>query len=357
MPETKEQQLFFMRLAIQLGEKGRLTAPPNPWVGCLLVKEGEILGEGYHQAPGYPHAESVALEKAGSLAQGCTAYVSLEPCSHHGRTPPCVHALIDAGIKRVVIPFVDPDPHVAGQGVKALRKAGIEVILGIAEQEARDSLAPYLHHRRTKMPYCILKSAMSIDGKTAAADGSSKWITSEEAREDVQLLRAQSQAIMIGSHTARIDQPHLTVRTHPDKKPLRVVIDSEGKVPHCGPLFDPKLAPTLVFTTKHLESREGVEIVQMEEVTLKGVLHELGQRHIMQLLVEGGGRLHAAFVEQRLAHRFCLYVGNCLLGARGFPLLPHLEVASIEQAPRWMLDSVRRFGSSVRLTFSFPEKM
>ena len=352
MLETKEQQLFFMRLALQLGEQGRITAPPNPWVGCVVVKEGEILGEGYHLAPGHPHAESVALKKAGLLARGATAYVTLEPCAHHGRTPPCVEALIKAGVKRVVIPFLDPDPQVAGSGVKALEKAGLDVEIGVAADEAARSLEPYLHHRRTKTPFCVLKSAMSLDGRTAAADGTSKWITSEEARDDVQRLRAHSQAILIGSGTALADHPRLTVRSIDGATPpLRVVLDSEGKVPPEGPLFDPTLAPTLVFTTKKTWEKEGVEVIEAPKVTLEGVLEELGRRNVIQLLVEGGPHLHTAFIKEGRAHRLALYIGDCVLGEEGLPLLPGLEVSTIEAAPRYALDGVLRFGNSVRLDY------
>ncbi len=351
MEETKEQQLFFMRYAIRLGEKGRITAPPNPWVGCVLVKEGEILGEGYHIAPGHPHAEAVALERAGPLAKGATAYVSLEPCSHQGRTPPCALALIKSGVQKVVIPFLDPDPQVAGTGVQALKEAGIQVIVGVAEEEACLSLEPYLHHRRTHRPFCVLKAAMSLDGRTAAADGTSKWISSEEARHDAHQLRAQSQAILIGSKTARLDHPQLTVRTMDAQQPLRVVIDSEGGVPPEGPLFDPSLAPTLVFTTSQDWVKEGVEVIRLAKITLETVLDELGKRSVMQLLVEGGSHLHAAFLKEGLAHRFCLYVGNCLLGPKGMPLIPDLEVATMEEAPRWQLEGVHRFGGSARLDF------
>ncbi|MCH9627514.1 MAG: Riboflavin biosynthesis protein RibD [Chlamydiales bacterium] len=351
MQETKEQQLFFMRYAIRLGEKGRITAPPNPWVGCVLAKEGEILAEGYHVAPGHPHAEAVALEKAGPLAQGATAYISLEPCSHQGRTPPCALALIKSGVKNVVIPFLDPDPKVAGTGVQALKEAGIEVTVGVAAEEARLSLEPYLHHRQTQRPFCVLKAAMSIDGRTAAADGTSKWISSDEARQDAHRLRAESQAILIGSETARLDHPQLTVRTMDVKQPLRVVIDSEGRVPPEGPLFDPSLAPTLVFTTNSTWKKEGIEVIWLSKVTLEAVLEELGKRSVMQLLVEGGSRLHAAFLKEGLAHRFYLYVGDCLLGSRGMPLIPGLEVTTMEEAPRWQLEGVHRFGGSVRLDY------
>lgn len=351
MQESKAQQLFFMRWAIQLGEKGRVTAPPNPWVGCVLVKEGEIIGEGHHVAPGYPHAEIVALQKAGPLARGATAYVSLEPCPHHGRTPPCVSALIDAGVKRVIIPFPDPDPQVAGRGVDALKEAGIDVIVGVGKEEAAQSLEPYLYHRRNKTPFCVLKAAMSVDGRVAAADGSSKWISSEEAREDAHLLRAQSQAILVGSGTARLDKPQLTLRGIEGTQPLRVLIDSEGKVPPEGPLFDRSLGPTLVFTSKKTWHKESIEVIQVSPISLKMVLEELGKRDVMQLLVEGGSRLHSAFIKEKLAHRFIVYVGNCLLGPMGKPLLADFEEVSIGEAPRWNLEGVRRFGSTARLDY------
>ncbi|MCC5831612.1 MAG: bifunctional diaminohydroxyphosphoribosylaminopyrimidine deaminase/5-amino-6-(5-phosphoribosylamino)uracil reductase RibD [Chlamydiales bacterium] len=342
-----------MRWAIRLGEKGRITAPPNPWVGCVLVKEGEILGEGYHLAPGHPHAEAIALEKAGALAKGCTAYVSLEPCVHRGRTPPCAHALINAGVKKVVIPFEDPDPRVSGRGVKALERAGVEVVMGIAKEEAERSLRPYLHQRCRRIPFCVLKAAMSIDGRTAAEDGTSKWITSEEARCDVHLLRAQSQAILVGSETARLDRPRLTVRGFEVEQPLRVLIDSKGRVPPEGPLFDPTLAPTLVFTENRRWEKEGIEVIELPKITLNAILEELGRREVVQLLVEGGSALHARFLKERLADLFCLYIGNCLLGPQGRPLIPDLPVSTIEEAPRWALEAVHRFGDSLRLDYLF----
>lgn len=357
MHASKEQQLFFMRWAIQLGEKGRCTAPPNPWVGCVLVKDGEIIAEGYHAAAGKPHAEIVALEKAGPLAKGATAYVSLEPCSHHGRTAPCVHALIAAGIKQVIIPLLDPDPRVSGTGVAALREAGIDVVVGMAQEEASRSLAPYLFQRRTKRPYCLLKSAMSLDGRTAAADGTSQWITGEEARRDVHFLRAESQAILVGSRTALTDNPRLTVRDfpYPIKQPLRVLLDRQGRVPAQGPLADMTLAPTLVFTSsspaKDAWERCGAEVYFSPAITLKDILEELGKREIIQLLVEGGSALHAAFLKENLVNQFTLYMGNCLLGSHGHPLIPDFPIATLSEAPRWSLESVRRFGNDLRLDY------
>lgn len=354
MKETEEQQLFFIRWAIQLAEKGRCTAPPNPWVGCVIVKEGGIIAEGYHVAPGLAHAEVVALEKAGILAKGATAYVNLEPCCHYGRTPPCVNALVKAGIRKVVIALLDPDPRVSGKGVEGLRQAGIEVTVGVGMEEAAKSLAPYLHQRKLGRPFVVLKAAVSLDGKTAAVDGSSQWITGETARTDVKLLRAQSQAILVGAGTALADRPRLTVRgVEIRKQPLRVLLDSQGKVPAEGPLADITLAPTLVFTNSKTAKEKweqcGAEV--MPPLSLKEMLEELGKRGVLQALVEGGSHLHTSFVQEGLANRFILYMGNCLLGPKGMPLLSGMEVSSIGEAPRWTLDGVQRFENDVRLDY------
>lgn len=368
MRDRSAQQQFFMRWAIQLGEKGRITAPPNPWVGCVIVKEDDKVGEGYHLAPGQPHAEIVALEQAGPLAKGATAYISLEPCSHFGRTPPCVNALIQAGIKTVVIPFLDPDPLVHGKGVKILQEAGVEVVVGIGSEEAEGSLEPYLHHRRTKRPFCVLKTAISLDGRVAAQDGSSQWITQEEARQNAHLLRAESGAILIGSKTAIHDQPQLTVRLAEGPKPLRVVVDSYGQVPARGPLFDLQLAPTLIVTTNQCDPnrlkewrKKGVEVLEFPSkegrVDLEAILEELGKRGVIQLLVEGGSTLHASFVKEGLAHRFVVYVGGCLLGDKGKPMVADLTISTIHEAMRWNLEEVHRFGNDVRLDYRMKSRV
>ena len=363
MVEIEEQTHFFMRRAIQLAEKGRFTAPPNPWVGALIVKEGRIVGEGYHRAPGAEHAEITALKSAGPLAKGATAFVSLEPCVHWGKTPPCVQALIEAKVGQVVIPLLDPDLRVAGKGVELLKKAGIHVVVGVAKQEAECCLEPYLYQRRTKLPFCVLKTAISIDGRTAAADGSSKWITGREAREDAQRLRASSQAILVGSQTAIADLPKLTVREiELSEQPLRVLLDSKGRVAAKGPLFDTSLAPTLIFTTDQCRrtriaqwQERGCDVVtsplQEGKVDLSFVLEELARRNIIQLMIEGGAEIHAAFLTQSLANLFVVYVGGCLLGPGGKPLVSSLPIASINEATRWQLEEIQRFGNDIRLNY------
>ena len=215
-----------MATAGDLAEHARFATPPNPWVGCVIVRDGEIVGRGATEAyPGGLHAEAAALLDAGYRARGATAYVTLEPCNHHGSTPPCTEALIDAGVARTVIALEDPDPRVRGTGIARLRAAGIEVVEGVGTDVVARSLAPYLHQRATGRAFALLKTAMSLDGRTAAADGSSQWITGVEARADVQRLRAESQAIVVGPGTARADLPRLTVRGLDDvivRQPLRV---------------------------------------------------------------------------------------------------------------------------------------
>lgn len=354
-----------MAAALALGERGRLTAPPNPWVGCVVVRDGEIVGRGYHRAPGEPHAEVMALAEAGERARGATAVVTLEPCVHFGRTPPCAGALVDAGVARVVVAVVDPDPRVAGAGIEHLRRAGLTVDVGAGAEAAESSLAAYLHHRRTGRLWCVLKSAMSLDGRTAAADGSSRWITGPEARADAHRLRAESQAVVVGAGTALADQPTLTVRDvdpAPSGQPLRVLLDARGRVPARGPLFDTDLAATLVITTSlagpeavkaWLDSGADVEEVPPaaggEGVDLTAALAVLGPRDVLQAMVEGGATLHGALVRAGLADRLVLYVGGRLLGERGRPLLAGPGPSSIAGAPAWRIVSSSAFGPDVRL--------
>lgn len=355
-----------MAMAVLEGERGRITAPPNPWVGCVLVRGGAVVGRGFHRAAGEPHAEPNALAQAGTgAARGSTAYVTLEPCAHVGRTPPCTDALIEAGVARVVIAVVDPDERVAGRGVEQLRAAGIAVETGVGEVEAAASLAPYLHHRRTGRPLCVLKAAASLDGRTAAADGTSQWITGPEARADAHRLRAESQAVVVGSGTALADRPALTVRAvdpPPERQPLRVLLDGRGRVPAEGPLFDVTLAATLVVTTPlapqravkgWLEAGADVETVPPaaggDGVDLAAALDVLGGRGILQAMVEGGAALHGALVRSGLADRLVLYVAGRFLGESGRPLLAGPGPATLADAPHWRIISSRAVGDDLRV--------
>jgi diaminohydroxyphosphoribosylaminopyrimidine deaminase/5-amino-6-(5-phosphoribosylamino)uracil reductase len=354
--------------AVALGERGRQTSAPNPWVGCLVVRDGRVFGDGYHRRAGEPHAEAHALCQAGDLARGATAYVTLEPCAHHGRTPPCVDSLLQAGIERVVVGVLDPDPQVSGRGVAGLRAAGVQVDIGVAEADVAESLAAYLHQRRTGRAYAVLKAAISLDGRTAAADGSSQWISGPAARADAHALRARSQAILVGAGTALADCPRLTVRATEDpveRQPLRVLVDAQGRVPARGPLFDASLAPTLVLTTQAARPvavdawrASGAQVEMLppaadgEGVDLHSALRSLGRRGVLQVLVEGGARLHAGFARAGLVDRLVLYVGGRTLGAAGRPLLAGPGPRSLAEAGAWRLLDVSRIGDDVRLEYA-----
>lgn len=369
-----------MARAGALAGPARAAAAPNPAVGCVLVRDGEIVGEGATGPyPGGPHGEVAALARAGARAAGATAYVTLEPCNHHANTPPCTDALIAAGVARVVIAVEDPDQRVRGDGVAALRAAGIDVTVGVGADDVNASLAPYLHQRGTGRAFALLKTAMSLDGRTAAADGTSRWITGVESRRDAHRLRAASQAVVVGPGTARADQPRLTVRLETGtpgqtadqtadhtagRPPLRVLLDARGRVPALGPLFDVALAPTLVVTTEQAPPEvvdawqaAGAKVETVEPgpagrgVDLAATLALLGQRHgVLQAMIEGGGHLHGALVAEGLADRLVAYVAPVLLGERGLPVVGFPGPETLADASRWVLRDVARLGDDVRLT-------
>jgi diaminohydroxyphosphoribosylaminopyrimidine deaminase/5-amino-6-(5-phosphoribosylamino)uracil reductase len=293
--EIDEQE---MRRAVELAAKVRGTTAPNPWVGCVLVTPDGNRFEGATQPPGGPHAEAVAVNaarRAGADLVGSTAYVTLEPCSHYGRTPPCADALARVGVGRVVVGLLDPDHQVSGPGVAVLRAAGKEVVVGVAAEAVERQLAPYLTHRRTGRPYVVLKLATSLDGKIAAADGTSRWITGREARVDVHRLRAESDAVLVGAATVRADDPELTVRHVPGRDPLRVVL---GAAPAGA-----RVRPCLELSGD-----------------LGNVLDHLGQLGVLQLLVEGGAGVAAQFHHGGLVDHYVLYLAPALFGgdaARG----------------------------------------
>ncbi len=363
-----------MAVALSAADRSRRKAPPWPHVGCAIVNDGEIVGVGatdaYHHGQ---HAEVNALRAAGDRAVGATVYTTLEPCSHQGNQPPCTDAIIASGAVRVVSALEDPDTNVAGSGFRALQTAGIEVVVGIGSVESARQLSAYLHHRRTGRAACVVKTANSIDGYVAAADGSSQWITSAEARADVHALRADSQAIVVGAGTALADLPSLTVRNLPadddvtlGPAPLRVLLDAHGRVPAMGPLFDAALAPTLVISTERAELERinewkaaGADVAFVDfasaatgrGVDLIATLELLGSRGILQAMVEGGAALHGALLVDDLVDQLTVYIGNTLLGSHGLPTLAHDGPPSIGEARRWSLDCVRRVGDDVRLDY------
>lgn len=357
-----------MTRALVLSQKSRYIAPPNPWVGCVLVKHGEIIAEGWTQEFGKDHAEIAALKAAQESAKDSTLYVTLEPCCIQGKTPPCTEAIIQAGVQKVVVGILDPDHRVSGRGVEALKKAGIEVEVGLLKEEIEESLKAYIHHRKTGLPFCILKAAISLDGKIAAKNGTSIWITGKQAREDVHRIRAESQAILVGTNTASEDMPTLTVRdisVDLPRQPLRVVIDAKGRLEPIGPLFDVSLAPTLIMTTEEAPQEridqwkaKGCEVQKVPHnkactgVDLKAVLTLLGQRGILQLLIEGGSCIYSSLIKEQLVDQIVLYMGACLLGAEGVSLFSRLNLESIDEAIRMHLHQMTRFGKDVRLDYT-----
>jgi diaminohydroxyphosphoribosylaminopyrimidine deaminase/5-amino-6-(5-phosphoribosylamino)uracil reductase len=323
-----------MRRALELAELGWGRVSPNPLVGAVVrAPDGRILGEGWHEGPGTEHAEVMALRAAGPRARGATVVCTLEPCNHVGRTPPCTRALIDAGIARVIVGATDPNLGEGTPGIAELRGAGIDVTTGVLEGRCHSLNDAFEHHVRTGRPFVILKAASSLDGKTAAADASSRWITSDEARADVQRLRAWSDAIVAGSGTVAHDDPALTVRDvrfASARPPLRVLVDSSGRLDASGRAFD-TTAPTVVATTDRTPEsridawqRRGAEVVVVDRdaddrVSLVALLDALGKRDVQGVLVEGGAELTWSFLRDRLVDRIVLYIAPTVIGGATAP--------------------------------------
>ncbi|NQY27471.1 MAG: bifunctional diaminohydroxyphosphoribosylaminopyrimidine deaminase/5-amino-6-(5-phosphoribosylamino)uracil reductase RibD [Piscirickettsiaceae bacterium] len=327
-----------MTRALQLAERGLYTTAPNPRVGCVIVKDGSIIGEGWHQRAGEAHAEVYALQAAGDKAQGAECYVTLEPCSHTGRTSPCADALINAGVKRVFVAMQDPNPLVSGQGIAKLKQAGIEVEVGILEQQAHDLNKGFCQRMRTGRPYITSKIAMSLDGRTAMASGESQWITGDMARQDVQKLRARSSAILTGIGTILADDPALTVRPEGDWYPqgqtvrqaLRVVVDSQLKIPkHAKILADNH--PVLVVTTRDNTLGDLAETITLVnddgQVDLSALMAALAKREINEVMVEAGSVLNGALLQAGLIDELVIYMAPKLMGdgAKGLFHLPELQ--------------------------------
>jgi diaminohydroxyphosphoribosylaminopyrimidine deaminase/5-amino-6-(5-phosphoribosylamino)uracil reductase len=317
-----------MLRAVELAAGVRASTSPNPWVGCVLVAADGRQVEGATQPPGGAHAEAAALAEAAATGvdmRGATAYVTLEPCNHHGRTPPCADALIDAGVARVVVGVADPDPQVRGAGIARLRAAGVEVTTGVAAEVVTELLAPYVRHRETGRPYVVLKLAASLDGRTAAPDGTSRWITGEAARADAHRLRAESDAVLVGAGTVRADDPALTVRHVRGRDPLRVVL---GKAPPGA-----RVHPALELAGD-----------------LGDVLDELGRRDAIQLLVEGGATVAGEFHRAGLVDRYVVYLAPVLFGgddAAGLFTGP--GATTMADVWRGRIASVRQLGDDIRV--------
>jgi diaminohydroxyphosphoribosylaminopyrimidine deaminase / 5-amino-6-(5-phosphoribosylamino)uracil reductase len=287
----------YLRLAIANAQTVRLLTPPNPWVGAVVVTAAGDVFQGATSEPGGAHAEALALERAGDAARDATLYTTLEPCAHHGRTGPCADAIVAAGVARVVVGVMDPDPNVAGRGVERLRAAGIEVAVGVLQDEVTEQLQPYLHHRRTGRPWVVCKLAATVDGRTAAPDGTSQWITGPAARADAHRLRAESGAVVVGAGTVRMDDPSLTVR---DFEPA-------GEVPDAG--VDPV---RVVLGSVAADAR--VQPARTHTGALEPLLDQLGAEGVLQLLVEGGADVAGRFHRAGLVDEYVVYFAPAFLG-------------------------------------------
>ncbi len=345
-----------MARALQLAERGLYTTRPNPRVGCVLVKEGVVVGEGYHRRAGGPHAEVEALQAAGEQARGATAYVSLEPCSHFGRTPPCADALVEAGVARVVAAMEDPNPRVAGQGLRRLQEAGIEVVAGLMAAEAEALNVGFVSRMRRGRPWVRVKLASSLDGRTAMASGESKWITSAAARRDVHRLRARSDAVVTGIGTVLADDPSLTVRDFElpaagSGQPLRVVLDRGLRFPAAARMLGCE-GETLIVYGPEAASRDisGAELLRLSRPDIGAVLELLAQREINEVLVESGPTLAGACVMEGWADELVFYMAPHLMGHDGAPLLRLPGIGSMAERIGLDIIEVRSVGPDLRIT-------
>ncbi|MDH5358054.1 MAG: bifunctional diaminohydroxyphosphoribosylaminopyrimidine deaminase/5-amino-6-(5-phosphoribosylamino)uracil reductase RibD [Gammaproteobacteria bacterium] len=356
----------FMARALHLAERGLFTTDPNPRVGCVIVKDGEVVGEGWHQRAGQAHAEVNALRQGGDKVKGADCYVTLEPCSHFGRTPPCADALIQAGVKRVFIAMADPNPVVSGNGINKLKDAGITVTVGLLEQQAASLNPGFCQRMRTGRPYVRSKIAMSLDGRTAMASGESQWITGADARQDVQKLRARSSAILTGIGTVLMDDPALTVRPegdwYPDndviRQPLRVVVDSQLQIPAQARVFNNDNKLLIASTVIDSQSNLPMEVLTLpaldDQVDLNALMKALAQREINEVMVEAGAVLNGALLSAGLIDELVFYMAPKLMGnaAKGVFHLPELH--TLAENIDLKITDMRSVGRDWRIT-ALPE--
>ena len=351
----------WMERALRLAEKGRGRTSPNPMVGALLVKGGRKVGEGYHAKAGGPHAEVVALGKAGRKAKGATLYLNLEPCTHYGKTPPCAPAVIEAGVKRVVIGMKDPNPLVNGTGVKALRRAGLDVEIGILEKECQRLNEAFCKYIVNREPYVILKAAATLDGKIATRNGESQWMTGEASRHFVHKLRDQVDGVAVGIGTVLKDDPRLTARIKGGKDPYRIIFDGRLRIPENAKVIEILPEKTIIATTE-LAPRDKVERLEKKRVqvfifdtkegrvNLKSCLFKLGEMGMMSLLVEGGSQINGSFLDEGLVDKILFFLSPKLIGDRdALGIFGGHGVTSLEEAIPLNQLKIRKFGEDILL--------
>jgi diaminohydroxyphosphoribosylaminopyrimidine deaminase/5-amino-6-(5-phosphoribosylamino)uracil reductase len=367
-PGDRRVDLEAMRAALALARRGLGTVWPNPAVGCVIVNDGRVVGRGWTQPGGRPHGETEALRRAGEAARGAVAHVSLEPCCHWGQTPPCVDALITAGVRRVVVALEDPDPRVAGEGLRRLRAAGLEVEVGLCAEEAAEVNAGFLSRLRLGRPLVTFKLATSLDGRIAIANGESQWITGPPARERAHALRASHDAIMVGTGTVVADDPQLTCRLPGlgHRSPVRVVIDRHLRIPPASQIIaDARRVPTWVLTFRSADPgrratflANHVTLIDVDvdddgegQIDLAAALRALGERGITRLLVEGGARLAAAFLRAGLIDRLVWVHAPLVIGGEGIPAIAGFDLAALADAPAFERLSTQTIGDDVLTTF------
>lgn len=321
MPQTHSRDLYFLKETLRLAKKGAGWTNPNPMVGCVIVKDDKIISKGYHRKSGGAHAEIDALDNCEANIKDATLYVNLEPCSHYGKTPPCVNAIIKAGIARVVCPFIDPNPTVYGNGIRILQEAGVQVTTGLLEEEARKINEVYFGFHIKKRPFIVLKFAASLDGKIATRLGDSKWITNEKARRYARILRSNYQAILIGVNTVITDNPHLDVGIKGKKDPLRIILDSGLRIPlYSNVLRDNNV---LIVTTKKADAGKKQKLMEKnvpmivfdsEKISLRKLLDELVKREIISVFVEGGSQMLGSFLDEKLVDKVYAFTASILIG-------------------------------------------
>ena len=344
----------YMSMAIELARKAEGCTSPNPIVGAVIVKNGKIVGHGYHKKAGLAHAEINAISQAGKKARGGTLYVTLEPCNHFGKTPPCTDAIINSGIKTVIAAMPDPNPLTKGRGIKILKKHGIKVIVGVLEKEAKAMNRPFTKFITSGMPFVTIKTAQSLDGKIATRTGDSKWITSESARRYVHTLRARSDAVMVGVNTVIADDPRLTARIPGVKaQPIRVIVDSDLKTPLNARALKEKWSGIIIATCSNSKriinyKKLGAEVFILKrtggKVDLRSLLRELAKRGIVNILVEGGGTLNASLLSGRLIDRMLFFIAPKIIGGRdAFTSVEGLGPALVKDSINMAITGIRIF--------------
>lgn len=354
---------YYMSITLRLAKKGEGSVSPNPMVGALIVKDGRIIGKGYHKKAGFPHAEIVAIKNAKEDLKGSTLYVNLEPCIHWGRTPPCVPEIIKAGIKKVVVAMQDPNPFVNGKGIEALKSAGISVKVGVLEDEAKKLNEVFIVNMQKKRPFFIMKAAASLDGKIATRSYDSKWITSEKSRKYVDALREKVDGIMVGINTVIMDNPMLIPRgARPKKIPVRIILDTKLRIPISSNIVNTaKSFKTVVFSSEFRQEKEeklysmGVEVVKVGKdesgrVSIKEVAYELIKREITSVLVEGGSELNSSLLKEGLVDKLMFFYSPMLIGGRNaLGIIGGAGVEFIKDAYRVRIEKVKKFGNDILL--------